>query len=216
MADELVDAGGKTKGFLKHKIGPLEVWQWGAATLGVLFAYMAYKRSRSGGSAAGAGAPASVPATATNLPGSGGNPTDLGTTISGQLTNLTGQVGALQQTVAGLGTTPAGAAAVQTSNGISSDVQNLYNQIGVSSPDAAGAAYWQTQINSGVTGSNLLNEFVGATPSATTGFVTQEYQTQLHRAPDTAGLAFWEGQVQTLGATQEQRNFTAAVQGGAH
>ena len=158
MADFAEEGAGKAGGFLKKKAGPLEYWQWAAATLGVVFAYLAYRNHVS----ASAGAPASAPATDTSLPGTGGNPTDLGTTISGQLTDLTGQVGALQNTVAGL-TSGAAATTTQSTNGFSSDVSNLYELTG-RSPDTSGAQYWQGVVNSqGLT--SAFNQFA-ATPEA--------------------------------------------------
>lgn len=200
-------AAGGLKGGLTHKVGPLEIWQWGAATLGVIFAYLAYRNH----AASSAGGPSSAPATATTLPAGGANPTDIGTTISGQLTDLTGQVGQLQQSVAGLNTAtaPVAATTTTTTNGFSSDITSLYSQIG-QSPDAAGAAFWQGKLNSGDT--NVFNEFAASAPQ---GFVTQQYGTQLHRAPDAAGLAYWQGQIQSVGATKETAAFNKVVAGGS-
>jgi len=207
MPDEVHAPSGATTGFLKKKIGPLEVWQIGVGIAGLFLAYMAYKNH----AASSAGGPSSAPATSTTLPAGGAAPTDIGTTISGQLTDLTGQVGALQNQIGTL--SPSGGApatTTQSTNGFSSDITSLYSQIGAS-PDVAGAAYWQAKLGQ----PGLLDQFVGSNPQATSGFVTQEYQTQLHRAPDAAGAAYWQGQVQMLGATAEQAQFSRAVAGGA-
>lgn len=208
------DFGGKAEGGLKKRIGPLEVWQWGAATLGVVFAYLAYKQHAANSTS---GAPASVGATNTALPGTGGQPTDIGTTISGQLTDLTGQVGALQQSVAGLA--PGGGTPSTNQSGFSADITNLYGLTG-RTPDVGGAAYWQSVVNTQGVG-QAVNQFA-ATPEAQgfaasnpAGFVSAEYQTELGRTPDAAGLAYWQGQLQTLGAAKEAQAFTTTVQTGA-
>jgi hypothetical protein len=203
VGDAVEGGGSKVAGGLKKKVGPLEVWQWAAATLGVVFAYLAYKNHASNS----AGGPGQA-ATNTTLPPGGAAPTSDTTVLSGQLTDLTGQVGALQQSVAGL-SPGGGAPSTVTTNGFGSDITSLYSQIGAS-PDAAGAAYWGAQSQSG-----LLDRFVGSTPQATAGFVTQQYQSNLGRTPDAAGLAYWEGQVGKVGATQEQAQFKAATAGGA-
>lgn len=212
MAEFGEEVGSKAGGGLKKKIGPLELWQWGAATLGVVFAYLAYRNHV----ANSAGAPSSAPATNTSLPGTGASPTDLGTTISGQLTNLTGQVGQLQNQVAGLGT--GGTPTVQSSNGFSSDVTNLYGLVG-RSPDTAGAAYWQNVIDTqGL--SNAVNQFA-ATPEAQSyaasnpqGFVNAEYSTVLGRTAEPAGLSYWQGRLSTAGPAQEAKAFTSSATQG--
>ncbi len=195
------EGGGKFN--LKKKVGPLELWQWGAATLGVLFAYLAYRNH----AANKAGGPSGAPATSTTLPPGGANPTDLGTTISGQLTDLTGQVGQLNAAEAAsnvAGTSPVAATTTPSGNGFSDAINNLYASIG-QSPDTAGAAFWQSKINAG--DPYVLNEFAASAPSA---YVTQQYKTA-GISPDAAGLAFWQGQIGTVGAAQETKAFNASV-----
>lgn len=212
---EAAPAGGG-KFSLKKKVGPLEVWQWGAATLGVVFAYLAYRNH----AANAAGGPSSAPATATTLPAGGGSPPSGETTLSGQLTDLTGQVGALQQSVAGLGNVPVAATTAPSGTGFSNDITNLYGLVG-RSPDASGAAYWQNVINT--QGLNAAVTQVAGTPEAQayaaanpTGFVQAEYTTELGRTADPAGLAYWQGRLQTAGAPAQAQAFGGAVTSGAH
>ncbi len=214
------EGGGKFS--LKKKLGPLEAWQWLAAGGGLLFAYLAYKRSR-----AGAGGPSSAPATATSLPPGGAAPTSAETTLSGQLTDLTGQVGAignsvglnLQGQVAALpggqtqanlaGVSPVAATSTPSGNGFSDAINSLYASIG-SSPDTAGAAFWQSKLNAG--DPYVLNEFAATQPLA---YVNQQYKTA-GLTPDAAGVAFWQGQIGTVGATQETKAFNASVAARPH
>ena len=211
MADFAEEGAGKAGGFLKKKAGPLEYWQWGASALGLLLAYLAY-RNYSANSAGGA---ASAPATNTSLPGTGSSPTDIGTTISGQLTDLTGQVGALQQSVAGLtgtvGSTPIAPSA--SSGNIVTDLQNTFAP--GSSADTAGTAYWNNYLSNNsvgqtaaafesAAGANQLN--AGQFNAA--GFVQNQYVTELGRSADPAGLANWEGQL-TQGGGVTAQNISA-------
>lgn len=183
------------------------MWQYAAAIGGVLVAYMGYKYYSNGAAASTAAAPA---ATDTTLPDSGISSGDIGSTISGQLTNLTGQVGALQNQVAGLspatGATPTTAAA-SSGNVITDLYQNFTGGAG----DTAGVAYWNSVLGNqtlgqteasfeAASGANQLN--AGSFNPA--GFVTEQYQTALGRSPDAAGLASWEGQLTQGGAVTAQ------------
>ncbi len=219
---EAAPAGGG-KFSLKKKFGPLEAWQWLAAGGGLLFAYLAYKNH----AANAAGGPSSAPATSTTLPPGGANPTDSGTLLSGQLTdaqgtlgaiansvgpNLQGQVAALPggQTQANLaGVSPVAATSTPSGNGFSDAVNSLYASIG-SSPDTAGAAFWQSKLNAG--DPYVLNEFAATQPLA---YVNQQYKTA-GLTPDAAGVAFWQGQIGTVGATQETKAFNASVAARPH
>lgn len=219
------DAGAKAKGFLTHKIGPLELWQWFAATAGLLLAIAAYRR-QAGASAQSATV---VPATPTGDATTGGG-------TDGPLTNASaaGQLETIQaelQTLAGnapnvgatAGSTNTNTNPTGVSNGFSTEINDLYATLG-RAPDTAGASYWQNQL--GLEGFNqVFANFeqaaanngelasVTANQQSTQAFVQSQYQALTGHQGDQAGVSYWVGQIQQTGIPKESTLFANTVSG---
>lgn len=210
-------AGGKAHGFLTHKLGPLELWQWFAATAGLLLAFAAYRRQ----TASNANSANVVPAVPT------GDPTT-GSGTDGPLTNASaaGQLESIQaelQTLAGNAPNVGGTAAstntntnpTGVSNGFSTEINSLYATLG-RAPDTAGASYWTQQL--GLEGFNQVFAQFESTPEAQTyaaqsptAFVNAQYQALAGRQGDTGGVNYWVSQVQQVGVARESQAFSSAV-----
>lgn len=173
MADEAItDATGKTTGFLKKKVGFLEVWQWAAAAAGILVAYMAYRNYI-------ANAGASTPTATVGNPISTSPITDLGAT--GTQNALAGQLADLQQVLA---STPT-AVTAPTNSGQTSSANNLaqftsfsgspaglqlaqsnpnayvnleYQDVLGRAPDTSGGSFWAQNLGPKTTGSQLAQQ----------------------------------------------------------
>lgn len=185
MADEIQDAGGKTTGFLKKKMGPLELWQWGVGVVGLFAAYLAYKSFTGGGQAAAASTSPSV----STVP-----PSDTATT--GANTTLSGQVGDVQTTLGNIAD-----AVASLPSQIPTAVQSNPTPGSSGSGAVGGFANWQAFENS-----PAALSLAQTNPNA---YVTAQYNDVLGRAPDAPGLAFWQGQ---LGSNPTQAQVVAENQ----
>lgn len=206
----------KGKNVLTHKLGPLDLWQWLAATGGLLLAYLAYRRTA-----------ASTSTSATAVPSiASGNgvlaSSSDSMTVSGQLQNIEGQLASIsaQLPAAGTGGSTSSSAAPSTDAvAPPTAVQKLYATVGTSAGgiDPGGASFWDQRI--GLEGINsVLAEidntaqgisYGNANPAA---FVDAQIAAlEPQNAGDTAGRAYWISQVQQVGAGQEAKAFSAAV-----
>lgn len=206
----------------------IPAWGWVVVALIVVGGYIAVRRSKSKPATATTSAgysPTTGYASAQDALSAGAPGIDLAQMqgISQLLqgimqtdTALTQSVAQLQTSVsaipgAGTGATSPPPTAVPHDSGVIS-VAALYQDMLGHSPDAAGAAFWQSY-----TPSTLFEAFA-ATPEAQAfaqanpkAYVQGEYQARLHRAADPAGEAYWVGQL-SGGAAQQAAAFARSAQ----
>ncbi len=212
----------EAEGGLKRKLGPLELWQWGAGVVGLFALYFAYKTYKGGGTSTTASASPSV----STVPPSDLATTGANTALSGQLQDLQTSVGYLGAQIANLPNlgAPPGVSAPTNSGGTSSasgsGLLSLVGQGQNGQPvDQAGAQYWQSYLS----GHNLAQTFLAieATPQATQyaqanpqGFVGAQYQEVLGRQAAPSEIAYWQGQLGSsptqATVTQESQAFAAS------
>lgn len=220
------DGGGfaaGAEGGLKKRLGPLEIWQWGAGVVGLLALYLAYKAAKGGGTSTTASASPSV----STVPPSDIATTGANTAVTGQLTNITTGIDKLATQIAALPQQVTAVSAPSNSGGTSSPsgggLLSLVGQGQNGQPvDQAGASYWQSFLSGHTMGQTFLA--IEGTPQATSyaqsnpgGFVNAQYNQLLGHPGDAAGLAYWQG---TLGSnptqaqvTQESQAFLGSAKG---
>ncbi len=189
-------AAGAEGGF-KRKLGPLEVWQWGAGVVGLFALYFAY-RSYRGGGAATTGATATTTPSVSTVPPSDTATTGAQTAVTGQLDNITRGLSGLSAQVAAV--PQAVLTAVPALTAAPTAVQANPTP-GSSSGATGGLANWQA-----FEASPAALSLADTNQSA---YVTAQYQSVLGRAPDTGGAAFWE---KMLGSNPTQAQVTAENQ----
>jgi hypothetical protein len=218
------NAAGKAGGALKKKIGPLPVWGWAVAG-GVGLGIIMFLRNRSTASASSGSLPTQV-STPTQTGPSG---TDV---LSGQLTDITGQIGALStqvqqlQPVAGATPSNPGSGSVTAPSGLNSIAtqgmsfeNTLLGRTGTN--DVSGGQFWGERINQGgllsafqqIDTSPEAQAFAASNPDA---FINGQYQALLGRNADAAGMTAWKGVLEPGGAAPTAATLQAETSGFAN
>lgn len=200
--------GGKPEGgggfSLKKKVGPLPLWGWGAIGVGIL-AFLYYRSKNAGG-----GTPAVLPTAmgATGDANANGNPVGYDA-LSSQITGVAGQLGTLQQQLAGsMGTTSTSGVTTPATG----QAGSWYTSFLGRPADTAGASFWNNQIQSGgalsafqqLESTPEAQQYAANNPGAVVG---AEYTQFLNRPADAAGLAYWTQYLNMNGAAAESAAF---------
>lgn len=217
------NATGKAGGALKKKIGPLPVWGWAVAG-GVGLGIILFLRNRSTASASSGSLPTQV-STPTQTGPSG---TDV---LSGQLTDITGQIGALStqvqqlQPVAGAASNPGSGSLTAPSglNPIATQGMTFENTLlgRTGQTDVSGGQFWGERINQGgllsafqqIDTSPEAQAFAASNPDA---FINGQYQALLGRNADAAGMTAWKGVLEPGGAAPTAATLQAETSGFAN
>jgi hypothetical protein len=83
------------------------------------------------------------------------------------------------------------------------EAYRLYQTALDRAPDAAGEAYWSAALASGVTPTQMAQDFIDSAEFqqdygslSGSAFISQLYENALHRAADPSGLSYWTGLLQ--------------------
>ena len=97
-------------------------------------------------------------------------------------------------------------------------LRDLYERVLGPEPDAGGAAYWTSRVQSGIRITDIGTFFYGSPEyyqragGANSPYVTSLYQNILHRSPDQGGLDHWVGLLDAGAPTTVAADFYASIE----
>lgn len=91
---------------------------------------------------------------------------------------------------------------IQNKPVVSDTIDSLYSNILGRAPDAEGAAYWESKLQSGVSVSEISNA-ISNSPEAQ---INSLYQSLLGRAPEAEGMSYWQGVMQSGASVSDVAN----------